>query len=48
MLLKPTTDFALTSLYFFNVIFVTGVTLGLYYILKKLVPKFTAIITGGR
>jgi len=47
-LLKPSTDFALTSLYFVNVIIVAGISLGLYYILRKFVPKFTAVITGGR
>ncbi|MDR1129508.1 MAG: acyltransferase [Prevotellaceae bacterium] len=48
MLLRPATDFACTCLYFLNVISVALLTLGFYYILKLFLPKFTAIITGGR
>jgi surface polysaccharide O-acyltransferase-like enzyme len=48
MLLRPATDFACTGLYFLNVILVALLTLGLYCILRLFLPKFTAIITGGR
>ncbi len=48
IIFKPETDLALTALYFLNVIIVSLIALGLYYILKRIFPKFTAVITGGR
>jgi surface polysaccharide O-acyltransferase-like enzyme len=48
MLFKPATDFACTGLYFLNVILAALITLGLYYILRLFLPKFTAVITGRR
>ena len=48
LLFKPETDIAITALYFFNVIATVCIALGLYYVLKRFMPKFTAIITGGR
>ena len=47
-LLKPETDFAITALYFLNVITTIFIALVLYYVLKRTLPKFTAVITGGR
>ncbi|MCL2328093.1 MAG: acyltransferase [Bacteroidetes bacterium] len=48
MILKPESDFALTSLYFMNTIFVVLTALGVYYVLNRFFPKFTAIISGGK
>ena len=48
LVLKPETDIALTGLYFLNVIAVTVLTLGIYWVLRRCLPKLTAIITGGR
>jgi hypothetical protein len=48
MVFKPESDIAITSLYFLNVIIVIIVALVLYYMLRRFLPKFTGIITGGR
>jgi surface polysaccharide O-acyltransferase-like enzyme len=45
---KPESDVALTSLYFLIVIVVVMFGLVSYYVLKRFLPRFTAIITGGR
>lgn len=45
---KPTSDFVLTFIYFAVVILVVAIAVGLYYIIKRLMPSFTALITGGR
>ncbi len=46
--IQPQSDLAICILYFANVILVTLVALGIYFIIKKLAPSFTALITGGR
>jgi surface polysaccharide O-acyltransferase-like enzyme len=48
VVLKPSSDIEITLLYFVNVIIVTGIALLLYYLLRKFLPRFTKIITGGR
>jgi surface polysaccharide O-acyltransferase-like enzyme len=48
VLIKPDADIVVTALYFINVVIVVLTALGLYYLLKRFAPKFTAIITGGR
>ena len=48
LIVKPESDISLTSLYFLNVIIVIALTLCIYWILRKFLPKFTAVITGGR
>lgn len=45
---KPTGDIALTFFYFFIVLIVTVISLATYIVLKRLMPKFTSVITGGR
>jgi fucose 4-O-acetylase-like acetyltransferase len=45
---NPQSDLVTTALYFLLVIVVVFIALGLYYVLKRFMPKFTAIITGGR
>jgi hypothetical protein len=45
---NPQSDLAVTLLYFLLVIVVVFIALGLYYILKHFMPKFTVVITGGR
>lgn len=47
-IINTQTDFVYTILYFLNVIIVVIIALGLYSVLKKITPKFTGIITGGR
>lgn len=47
-ILNPQSDGLITSLYFLVVLVVVLIALGLYYVLKRFMPKFTAIITGGR
>ena len=44
----PKTDWAYTLNFFASTIIITLLGLGLYYVMKKIMPKFTAIITGGR
>ena len=46
--LNPQSDGLITLLYFLVVLAVALIALGLYYVLKRFMPKFTAIITGGR
>ena len=46
--LHPASDFAMVVVYFFNILLTVTIALALYYCLKKISPKFTAIITGGR
>jgi fucose 4-O-acetylase-like acetyltransferase len=46
--LKPTTDMELTCLYFVIVLLVVLTALALYYLLKRFVPAFANMITGGR
>ncbi len=46
--LHPASDFAMVVVYFLNVLLTVTIALALYYGLKKISPKFTAIITGGR
>jgi hypothetical protein len=46
--LNPSTDVALTVWYFAIVITVVLMGLGIYYLLRKLTPSFTNLITGGR
>ncbi|MDR0560093.1 MAG: acyltransferase [Prevotellaceae bacterium] len=48
MILQPESEFAITALYFLNVMFVALAALGIYRILRKFLPKFTSFITGGR
>jgi surface polysaccharide O-acyltransferase-like enzyme len=45
---NPQSDLAITSLYFLIVLVVVFIALGLYYLLKRYMPKFTTVITGGR
>jgi fucose 4-O-acetylase-like acetyltransferase len=46
--LNPTSDAALVALYFAVVITIVLIGLGLYYVLRRFLPSFTNIITGGR
>lgn len=48
MAVHPESDIAVTLLYFAVVIIVVAIAVGLYYIIKRLMPSFTALITGGR
>lgn len=48
MILQPESDLLITALYFLKVPFVVITALGIYWILKKKFPRFTAIIIGGR
>jgi hypothetical protein len=45
---NPQSDWIITTLYFLIVFAVVFIALGLYYMLKRFMPTFTAIITGGR
>ncbi|MDR0733047.1 MAG: acyltransferase [Dysgonamonadaceae bacterium] len=45
---NPKSDIVITGLYFLIVIIVIFVALGIYSVLRKFLPKFTAVITGGR
>ena len=45
---QPENDLALTSLHFIIVLFVVIRALMLYYLLKRFVSRFTAVIAGGR
>jgi hypothetical protein len=47
-ILNPQSDLTITALYFFVVLVVVLIALELYYLLKRFMPKFTTIITGGR
>jgi surface polysaccharide O-acyltransferase-like enzyme len=46
--LKPESDLLITALYFTIALIVIFITLGLYYLSKRFMPKFTSLITGGR
>jgi fucose 4-O-acetylase-like acetyltransferase len=48
VIFNPQSDLVVTSLYFILVFVVVFIALGAYYLLKRYIPKFTAIITGGR
>lgn len=48
MIIRPESDITFTLLYFVIVIVVVIIALGIYYILKRMAPAFTAFITGGR
>ena len=48
LIVRPETDLANTVLYFADVILVILFALGLYYLLRRFLPKFTRVITGGR
>jgi Uncharacterized protein conserved in bacteria len=48
LIVKPESDISLTSLYFLNVITIIALALCSYWLLRKFLPKFTAVITGGR
>jgi surface polysaccharide O-acyltransferase-like enzyme len=48
VIINPQSDLLITALYFLIVLVVVLIALGLYYLLKRFVPKFTAMITGGR
>ncbi len=48
MLVRPESDGMLTVLYFGNVILTVCISLLIYSVLKRFLPRFTAIITGGR
>jgi fucose 4-O-acetylase-like acetyltransferase len=48
IIFNPQSDLVITALYFLLVAVVVFIALGLYYVLKRFMPKFTAIITGGR
>jgi surface polysaccharide O-acyltransferase-like enzyme len=45
---NPQSDLLITALYFLIVLVTVLIALGLYYMLKRFLPTFTAIITGGR
>ncbi len=47
-LIRPDSDMVLTLLYFGVVILVITIALGMYYLLKRYLPRFTTLITGGR
>lgn len=46
--LTPDSDGMWTLLYFLNVILTVGIALLLYALLKRMLPRFTRLITGGR
>ncbi|MDR2119435.1 MAG: acyltransferase [Tannerella sp.] len=46
--LNPQSDFLITILYFLIVPIVAFIALGLCYILRRFMPQFTGMITGGR
>jgi len=48
LIVKPESDISLTCLYFLNVIIIIALTLCSYWLLRKFLPKFTTVITGGR
>ncbi len=47
-MVQPTSDCDLVLMYFVNPIIIVFIGLLAYYMLKKITPKFTALITGGR
>jgi len=48
MIFSPESDLGFTLLYFANSILVVFSALGLFFVLKRFLPRFTRIITGGR
>jgi surface polysaccharide O-acyltransferase-like enzyme len=48
VIFNPQSDGLITALYFLIVIVTVLIALGLYYVLRRFLPKFTALITGGR
>jgi fucose 4-O-acetylase-like acetyltransferase len=48
VIFNPQSDGLITALYFLVVIVTVLIALGLYYVLRRFLPKFTALITGGR
>ena len=46
--IQPKSDFVLSVLYFLIVLFVVLIALGIYYLMKHYLPRFTRLITGGR
>jgi flagellar biogenesis protein FliO len=48
MIFNPQSDISITALYFIIVLVAVLIVLGLYWLLKRFMPGFTAIITGGR
>lgn len=46
--ISPNTDIMCTALYIAKTGFIVVVGLVIYYLLKKVMPRFTALITGGR
>ncbi|MDE7412468.1 MAG: acyltransferase [Muribaculaceae bacterium] len=47
-LLHPTSPYIHLLLYFATIAIVTFIAIGIYYVLKKIAPKFTNLITGNR
>lgn len=47
-LFHPESDLALTACYFVLVALAVVLSVGIYYVVKRLLPSFTALITGGR
>lgn len=48
MIFRPESDMAFTTLFFVNVFLTALSALGLYYVLRRFLPGFTRVITGGR
>jgi hypothetical protein len=48
VIFRPESDAALTAVYFLLVIVVAVTSLGLYWLLRRYLPGFTRVITGGR
>jgi len=48
IIFRPESDWASITFFFVNVILTVLSALGLYYILRRYLPRFTRIITGGR
>jgi len=48
VIFRPESDLALTAVYFLLVIVVAVTALGLYWLLRRYLPGFTRVITGGR
>ncbi|MDR1225387.1 MAG: acyltransferase [Prevotellaceae bacterium] len=48
VIFNPQSDLLITALYFLIVLATVLIALGLYYLLRRFMPKFTAVITGGR
>ena len=48
ILFNPQSDWAFTVLFIVNTVLTVFAALGVYYLLKRFLPTFTGIITGGR